>query len=277
MIPKKIFQSWKTKRLGKEMEKNVNAVKELNPDYEHYLYDDQDCRSLLLENFGENYAIAFDALKPGAFKCDLWRYAVLYLYGGIYIDMDMTPLIPFDDIIENYNFVSVVDRKIMGIDCALYQAFIACVPKHPVMKYCLDISFFNVATRKYEVVESLSITGPLVAGVAMNLYWNKKYTYEPIKAGIYGDVKLLKNNGDFVIDKDKKHVIKNKFDGYDRGILSYVINRPYHKDPKMGTRKNIFLVIFGVIGLLFLLLIINIILRKRFSTCKVSLNRCVST
>ena len=31
-------------------------------------------------------AKAFETLRPGAFKADLWRYAILWGCGGIYVD-----------------------------------------------------------------------------------------------------------------------------------------------------------------------------------------------
>ena len=103
MIPRKIYQSWKTKNLPPELQKVVNKTKALNPNYEYHLYDDEDCRKFLLDNFGINYVNAFDALVPGAFKCDFWRYAVLYVNGGIYMDLDMEALVPFDEMIAGNN------------------------------------------------------------------------------------------------------------------------------------------------------------------------------
>jgi len=32
---------------------------------------------------------AYDALIPGAFKADLFRYCVLFIYGGVYADIDV--------------------------------------------------------------------------------------------------------------------------------------------------------------------------------------------
>ena len=91
VIPKKIYQSWKTKNIPENVQKIVEKTKQMNPEYEYELWDDTDCYNFLLTHFGQNYANAFDVLIPGAFKCDFWRYAVLYVNGGIYMDLDMTP------------------------------------------------------------------------------------------------------------------------------------------------------------------------------------------
>lgn len=274
LIPKKIYQSWKTKQLPEKMAKIVQRTQEMNPEYEYELWDDNDCRKFLLDNFGQNYANAFDVLIPGAFKCDFWRYAVMYLYGGVYMDMDMTPEVPFREILRDSDeFVSIVDLKIMlRPKCPIYQAFIACRPKHPIMLYSLEIAFNNIVTRRYEMLDSLSITGPVVVGIAMNLYWNKLKTHENIEDGEYPNgIRLLKMNSDRTWDASGKTIFNNKFDGYKRGAGNYSSVSSYYKDdPRIGTRQLIkyvfyFLVILVIIGIIGIY-----IFRRKFKNCEKS-------
>ena len=271
MIPKTIYQSWKTKTLPDKMRENVDLLIEMNPDYAHILFDDSECRSLLLEHFGINYANAFDSLIPGAFKCDLWRYAMLYLYGGIYLDIDIKPILPFREILkDDATFVSVADRSIMTMKCGMYQAFIACTPKHPIMLYALQLSFANIVTRRNEIFDTLSITGPIVAGIALNLYWEKKNPYEEIKPGKYGSVLLFQTDGEFNRDGDGKKLLQDKFEGYERGILDYnTMKSPYRDDPRAKIRK----IIYCVIGLIFVVAIGGIIYSYYF---KKKYNQCLS-
>lgn len=159
-IPKIIFQSWKTKKLDSKMESNVKKLREQNPEYEYFLFDDEDCKTFLLEYFGKNYVDAFEILIPGAFKCDLWRYAVLYIYGGVYIDIDMIPLVPLRELIpETASFVSVVDHTWVGIP-GIFQAFLACDPGNEIVKKSLELAFYNIASRRNGLVDVLCITGP---------------------------------------------------------------------------------------------------------------------
>ena len=46
-------------------------------------------------------AKAFETLRPGAFKADLWRYAILWGCGGIYVDSKMRLVSDWADFIEN--------------------------------------------------------------------------------------------------------------------------------------------------------------------------------
>jgi mannosyltransferase OCH1-like enzyme len=198
LIPKKIYQSWKTKILPDFLEKNVKITKTLNPDYEYVLYDDEDCKNFLLKNFGINYSNAFEVLIPGAFKCDFWRYAMLYVNGGIYIDMDMIPLLPFDSFIENDDeFLSIVDRDDNGAP-GIYQSFIACSPRHPILLYSLQLCFANITTRRYSENQILSVTGPGLMAVAFNLFFENKNTLAKIHPGDY-------KNGIKLFSADKEH------------------------------------------------------------------------
>lgn len=72
----------------------------LNPDYETKLYDNEMCRTFLLNEYGELHANIFDFLVDGPIKADFWRICILYKYGGVYCDMDNVPLVSFCEFIE---------------------------------------------------------------------------------------------------------------------------------------------------------------------------------
>jgi mannosyltransferase OCH1-like enzyme len=42
IIPLKLFQTWKTKDLHPELQKNIDKIKSENPEFEYYLFDDND-------------------------------------------------------------------------------------------------------------------------------------------------------------------------------------------------------------------------------------------
>lgn len=271
LIPKKIYQSWKTKNLPDKMKSIVNKTKQMNSEYEHELWDDKDCYDFLLEHFGQNYANTFDVLIPGAFKCDLWRYAILYIKGGIYMDLDMSCEYPFREILKPTDrFVSIVDMDgLFKPKCAIYQAFIACEPRHPIMLKSLEIAYYNIVTRRYDVFSSLSITGPVVVGIAMNLYWNKFSTFEKIKPGEYKDgIRLFEMDPKKTWDSEGKTLFINKFDGYTRGTGDYTLTSNYYKDdPGRSKRQIIKYVLCFVVLLSLILIILSYIFRKKWKEC----------
>lgn len=272
-IPKIIWQSWKTKNLEGKMKENVDRVKEMNPEYKHILADDNDCRDFLMKHFGYNHVNAFDSLVPGAFKCDFWRYAVLYIHGGVYIDIDMVPLKPLREIIEPTDeFLSVADRDVLcTMGCAIYQAFIATVPRHPIIYYSLQLSFSNIAMRSFDNMEPLSVTGPVVVGVAFNLFRRVRDTFRKIKAGKYpSGVRLLSFNDDgYVKDLEGKNIIKGAYDDYDRGPMAYGKNLSHYKDdPRLSRRKTIFTILIVFVVAFIVIMILMFVFRKKWSKCK---------
>src|SRR5690348_13215683 len=111
MIPRQIFQTWKTKNVPELMEKAMSSIKTLNPEYNYQLFDDDDCRAYLQTHFPEQVVEAFNSVIPGAFKSDIWRYAVLFREGGVYIDADFQEFVPLSRILQpSDTFVSVKDR-----------------------------------------------------------------------------------------------------------------------------------------------------------------------
>jgi hypothetical protein len=55
----------------------------------HYLFNDADCRNFIVREYPPDVLMAYDRLIPTAFKSDLWRYCVLYKYGGVYLDVKL--------------------------------------------------------------------------------------------------------------------------------------------------------------------------------------------
>mgnify|MGYP001252000578 CR=1 FL=1 len=65
IIPLNLFQTWYTLDLPPKMRINVELLKKQNPEFTHYLYDDNMCREFIKDNFHKDVLYAFDKLKPG--------------------------------------------------------------------------------------------------------------------------------------------------------------------------------------------------------------------
>ena len=83
------------------LEKSNEQLKTLNPEYTIELYDDDRCRKTLFENFGQLYSDIFDFIKDHPIKHDFFKVCVLYLYGGIYLDANIKPLVPISEFIDD--------------------------------------------------------------------------------------------------------------------------------------------------------------------------------
>lgn len=162
IIPLNLFQTWYTLDLPDKMKETVETLKKQNPEFTHYLYDDAMCRKFIQDNFDEDVVYAFDKLKPGAFKADLWRYCILYIKGGIYLDIKYY-------CINNFKLINLTDKEYWVKDRpqfnnnGIYQAFMVCLPRNNILKKCIDEIVENCKYSIYynnSLYDTLDYTGP---------------------------------------------------------------------------------------------------------------------
>jgi len=155
VIPLNIYQTWHTKKLPEKMFKTVNLIKNLNPRFNYQLFDDNDCREFIKNNFELNVLHAFDSLIPGAYKADLWRYCVLYKNGGIYLDIKYKPL-------NNFRFITMTEKEhwVLDVDkSGVYNALMICKPRNEILLKAINKVVENVK-KKYYGNSALEPTGP---------------------------------------------------------------------------------------------------------------------
>jgi hypothetical protein len=103
MIPKNIFQIYHDKNLIKET--IIREIKKINIDYNYYLYNFNDGIEFVKNNFekkiANNIIEHINNLEKYQHKSDLLRYCLLYIYGGVYLDIDLKQKLNLDLIINN--------------------------------------------------------------------------------------------------------------------------------------------------------------------------------
>ena len=117
MIPKIIIQTGKDNNHNNSIRAAMQTWKDLNPKYEYKYFTDKDCDEFILKNFHKDVRLAFNLLKPGAMKADLFRYCLLYVKGGIYLDIKTKLIKPIDKIFDldsKNTMYTVIDR--LGIN-----------------------------------------------------------------------------------------------------------------------------------------------------------------
>ena len=157
VIPFNIYQTWHSKNLPPLMSKNVEVIKQHNPFFNYYLYDDNDCREFIKSNFPPSVLYAFDKLVPGAYKADLWRYCVLYKKGGIYLDIKYTP-------INKFRFIALTEKEHWVLDMdnrGIYNALIVAKPGNLILLKAINLIVKHTIT-KYYGNGPLEVTGPLL-------------------------------------------------------------------------------------------------------------------
>ena len=184
VIPLKIFQTWNTKLLPIHMKRNCQRLQKQNPQFEYYLFDDDDCLEFIQNHFDKEVSDAFERLVPGAYKADLWRYCALYIHGGIYLDMKMRCVGDFRLIELTKQEHYVKDRsttEIMPNHIGIYNAVMIQRPKNPLMMDCIMQIVKNVKNEEYGF-GCLYPTGPGLLGL---MYEEKKTKYRLPEIDMY--------------------------------------------------------------------------------------------
>jgi len=159
IIPRDIYQTWFTKELPQKMRERVELLKSQNPRFNHYLYDDNDCREFIRNNFRPDVLNAYDSLIPGAYKADLWRLCILFINGGIYLDIKLICVNGFRliELTENNHFVK--DRPNNAIFNTLMVS-----QKGNIFLYKAIRQIVENVNNKYYGNTPLSPTGPEMLG-----------------------------------------------------------------------------------------------------------------
>jgi mannosyltransferase OCH1-like enzyme len=156
MIPKNIFQSWITKELHPEIQKKVNTIKELNPEYIYQLYTDSEIDEFVNTFYPGKISECFNRLNIPVAKVDFWRYLVLYEYGGVYVDLDSSINISLDDFIrENDSAIITAETN----PNTFVQWALIFDKRHPILKKVIEVVVDNIENNSYPN-DVLQMTGP---------------------------------------------------------------------------------------------------------------------
>jgi mannosyltransferase OCH1-like enzyme len=130
MIPKTIHYCWlSSDPVPENLQKYMNSWQEKLSGYEFVLWN--------FDRFDINSSLwvkqAFEA-KKYAFAADVIRLFAVYHYGGIYLDMDVEVVRPFDSLLENSVMLACENDKTKAIEAGCFGA----AKGHPVIKACYD-------------------------------------------------------------------------------------------------------------------------------------------
>jgi hypothetical protein len=131
-IPKVLYMTYKTKNIPSSV---IEKFKEVYPNYEIKIYDNNDCINFLNKEYGQEYVDIFNFIKDGPIKADFWRVCILYKYGGIYSDVDIVPIINIEKILESdTTFLTCISKAKDNTN----PHFIVSIPNHKILKICID-------------------------------------------------------------------------------------------------------------------------------------------
>lgn len=187
-IPHVIHQTAKSRCVTPRI---AQAIQTWQTDWAYYFHDD-DAVARLLEHSSE-FSLLRDlyphCLRHGTLRADLWRYLVLWEYGGVYADVDAVPAAFTTAWLEGKDAFFVIEQYHL-----LSQYFMAVTPKHPLMWYAIQVSLSNVwKLPDTGAVSAAFTTGPHALHQAFMLFAKDggltiqpaRPGKKPVKAGTY--------------------------------------------------------------------------------------------
>lgn len=215
LIPKKIFQTHKSLEYIQTKPKIVNAInswKKWTPEFEYIFHNDYQADNFIKNNFDKKIYNAYCSLPLAVMKADLWRYCVIYHYGGIYADTDTICLINPNCLLKDSLLVCVPENN----NKKLCQWVFSAPKKSPIIKKIIEVCVEKIINAtNFDVENILNITGPGVFTLGIDnyllendykIFQNKEY---------YSD--YYKNNILYVFYAYDFHynMVKHIFSGFD--------------------------------------------------------------
>lgn len=179
MIPKNIFQTHKSMNYINSKSKLVEAVnswKKYNSTFKYCFFNDEMCNNFMMKNFSGNIYKAYQKLPISVMKADLWRYCIIYKFGGIYADVDTICKIS-PNIFINDSLLCIVPENSVH----LCQWVFSAPPNSPILKSIIDLSterILNIPEIKGEhIIHHLTGPGVFTDGIEKYLKENNKITF----------------------------------------------------------------------------------------------------
>ena len=140
MIPKIIHQTWKSTEIPSDWVYTQNTIKTYHPDFEYILWTDDMIINFMNTHYKE-FLDLYTSYKYTIQKVGVFRYFVLYHYGGTYVDLDIGCnnqdgcfndfLVNEVVLFKNYSPVDNVTNAIMMSE-----------RMHPFMEFCINNLYY---------------------------------------------------------------------------------------------------------------------------------------
>jgi mannosyltransferase OCH1-like enzyme len=135
-------------------------------EFNYYFYDDNMCNTFMRDNFNGRVYKAYSILPIGVMKADLWRYCIIYKYGGIYADIDTVCKIN-PNIFLTDSLLTIVPEN----NTHLCQWVFAAPKESPILKNVIDLSVERILVANFKGEHFIhQLTGPSVFTDAIENY-----------------------------------------------------------------------------------------------------------
>lgn len=173
-IPKRIHMMWLTDRMDihemqipSKYDYCRSTWTQHNPDWTLDIWSLPKVRELLKEYFPQHLA-AFDKTRRIITKCDIARFCVVAVFGGLYCDLDFYCRKSMNEIVAGKDIMLIREvPEHEDKDNKLYNGIFAAVPQHPFLLGWIERMFANIA----ETPDTIDFVEHTTSPVAFQRYY----------------------------------------------------------------------------------------------------------
>ncbi|MES2634959.1 MAG: glycosyltransferase [Pseudomonadota bacterium] len=190
MIPRILHQTHSTAGLPADIASGVRELRGGNPGWDYRFYDDEAVGAFIRQQCPAQIREAFFRINPayGAARADLFRYALMYLMGGVYLDIKSSASRPLDQVVlgsdqfvlsqwpnrhkQAYVGYGIHPELKMLARGEFQQWHIIAQPGHPYLRGVIRSVLRNIA--RYDAARDgvgrqgvLRVTGPIAYSLAI--------------------------------------------------------------------------------------------------------------
>ncbi len=136
---KYIFQVWvsfKGKDMPEEWKKAQQTIIDKNPNFKYKLYRDGETRDFVAKYF-PFFLKTYDNFPYDIQRIDAFRYCVLYIHGGIYLDLDFIANKSFNVLEDELKKPIGLVRSVTRPDICTNAVMFAATKRHPFWLECI--------------------------------------------------------------------------------------------------------------------------------------------
>ena len=180
-IPKIIWQTWKTHQVPDKWKTSPESIQRFCPGWTYHLTDDQENLQFVKEHFPQ-FLDLYQSFDREIYRVDMVRYLRLYLYGGVYLDLDLELIKPLEDLLTEEGNLYLVRTPNLG---GYTNAFMASAPGVEFWIRCIHEIANRVVHKPFYIQGDLKVlwtTGPqMITSVATK--YNRPFVTIPYALG----------------------------------------------------------------------------------------------
>lgn len=136
--------------------------KELNPEWEYRYVSDEDCKKMILEDYGQHFLDIYNSINFGYVRADFWRYLTLNKHGGVYADIDTYCLQPLNTWIDNTKDMVVSKETFAELGTVIIQWFFATSQNNKYMNSVVDLMMSKINDKSFGFEVTTTHTSPWI-------------------------------------------------------------------------------------------------------------------